>query len=320
MKRSDIRQVIREEIVRELRSHLHEAFADPIASKLAKMKGMDNKWRNFWASAAKTYNIAWDKVPKGSFRKVSPTDPAIKKNMAFWIATSVKPLNNWDSIQPGVIAVSINNKIQYMTYGRNGNQGGLGAKGMRGSGEAAGQGKRGTMQISKLKGYADEVYIFDLESYRGGTKELKAKRAKLQLGKDIFTDPKAWKRANLQRYRDMIADKIGSKGKVEKMTAEIVKWANESILDAMGLQKTTKYGDIEATLAGNAVKMDDVTRYMSNALQAFSRYIQSENSQAEHAKKYPEYATDSYEIGSMRDKAMDIKSIHDQFKKGKFKW
>jgi hypothetical protein len=322
MKRSDIRQLIREEIIKELRTKLHEAFADPIASKLAKMAGMSNKWKNFWRSSAKTYDIAWDKVPKGSFRTVSTSDAAAKKGMAFWIATSEKATTrsgySWDNVKPGVVAVTIDGKIQYFA-----GSGGIGSKGSMGArrrGEPVGQGKRGTLQYKKLPEYSDIVYIFDLESYRGGTKELKAKRAKLQLGKDVFTDPKAWKRANLQRYHDMIADKIGTKGKVEKMTAEIVKWANEAIIDAMGLQKTTEYGDIEATLAGNAVKMDDVTRYMSNALQAFSRYIQSENSQAKHAKKYPEYAADSYELGAMKEKAMDIKSIHDQFKKGKFKW
>jgi len=60
--------MIREEMIKELRS-LNEAFGDPVASKLNKMTGMDGRLKNFWRSAAKTYDIAWDKLPKGSFRK-----------------------------------------------------------------------------------------------------------------------------------------------------------------------------------------------------------------------------------------------------------
>ena len=195
MKRSDIRKIIKEELVKELKA-LNEAFADPIASKLSKMAGMDNRWKNFWRSSAKTYNIAWDKVPKGSFRKVSTSDfAAIKKGMAFWIATSPKQLPgttySWDAVKPGVVAVTIDGKIQYF-----GGSGGIGSKGSmsaRRLGDPIGQGKRGTLQLKKLPNYSDFVYMFDLESFRGGTKELKAKRAELKLGKDEFKDHKMWK-------------------------------------------------------------------------------------------------------------------------------
>ena len=40
---------------------------------------------NFWNAAAKTYDIAWDKLPAGSVRKVSPSDKAVKKGMAFYV-------------------------------------------------------------------------------------------------------------------------------------------------------------------------------------------------------------------------------------------
>ena len=101
MKRSDIRKIIKEELIDELRTKLTEAFGDPIASKLNKMTGMNNRWANFWKSAAKSYNIAWDKLPKGSFRKAPVTDPAIKDSMAFWIAESPKDVGgnySWDNI------------------------------------------------------------------------------------------------------------------------------------------------------------------------------------------------------------------------------
>ena len=86
MKKSDLKQIIREEIIQVLRGQLNEAFGDPIAAKLSKLAGIrSSRWTNFWRSAAKTYNIAWDKLPKGSFRKVQPTSPDVKKGMAFYV-------------------------------------------------------------------------------------------------------------------------------------------------------------------------------------------------------------------------------------------
>jgi len=323
MKRSDIRKIIKEELVRELKA-LNEAFADPIASKLSKMAGMDNRWKNFWRSSAMAYDIAWDKVPKGSFRKVSTSDPAIKKGMAFWIATSPKQLPgtrySWDAVKPGVVAVTINGKIQY--FGGNDGIGSTGTMSARRLGDPVGQGMRGTLQLKKLPDYSDFVYMFDLESFRGGTKELKAKRAQLKLGKDTFRDHKMYKRANLDRYKAMLADKVNSRDTVAKMVGEIVKMANGAVEEAMSVVKIGKYGDIVTTLAGNEVKLETVTRHMNSALDAFARFVRSENQNAEFTKKYPEYASDrdSFETGNMKNMALEIKSLYNQFKKGKFKY
>ncbi len=323
MKRSDIRKIIKEELVRELKA-LNEAFADPIASKLSKMAGMDNRWKNFWRSSAMAYDIAWDKVPKGSFRKVSTSDPAIKKGMAFWIATSPKQLPgtrySWDAVKPGVVAVTINGKIQY--FGGNDGIGSKGTMSARRLGDPVGQGMRGTLQLKKLPDYSDFVYMFDLESFRGGTKELKAKRAQLKLGKDTFRDHKMYKRANLDRYKAMLADKVNSRDTVAKMVGEIVKMANGAVEEAMSVVKIGKYGDIVTTLAGNEVKLETVTRHMNSALDAFARFVRSENQNAEFTKKYPEYASDrdSFETGNMKNMALEIKSLYNQFKKGKFKY
>ncbi len=323
MKRSDIRKIIKEELVKELKA-LNEAFADPIASKLSKMAGMDNRWKNFWRSSAMAYDIAWDKVPKGSFRKVSTSDPAIKKGMAFWIATSPKQLPgtrySWDAVKPGVVAVTINGKIQY--FGGNDGIGSKGTMSSRRLGDPVGQGMRGTLQLKKLPDYSDFVYMFDLESFRGGTKELKAKRAQLKLGKDTFRDHKMYKRANLDRYKAMLADKVNSRDTVAKMVGEIVKMANGAVEEAMSVVKIGKYGDIVTTLAGNEVKLETVTRHMNSALDAFARFVRSENQNAEFTKKYPEYASDrdSFETGNMKNMALEIKSLYNQFKKGKFKY
>ena len=72
MKKSDLRRIIREEVINMIRGNVNEAFADPELAKLAKMRGIQaGRWQNFFRSFAKTHDIAWDKLPKGSFRKIN---------------------------------------------------------------------------------------------------------------------------------------------------------------------------------------------------------------------------------------------------------
>ena len=138
MKKSDLKKIIREEIVEVLRGQLNEAFGDPIAAKLSKMAGArSSRWTNFWRSAAKSYDIAWDKLPKGSFRKVQPTSPDVKKGMAFYVINQDVP-NPFASSRgwaydnnlrgPAVLAVTVDNKIQYYGADRRGEGRGIGPK------------------------------------------------------------------------------------------------------------------------------------------------------------------------------------------------
>ena len=55
-----------------------------------------------------------------------------------------------------------------------------------------------------MKELSDTVMVMDFETFRGGTKALKAKRAELTLGKDKFKDAASWKKANLQRYKSRL--------------------------------------------------------------------------------------------------------------------
>ncbi len=335
MKRSDIRKIIREEFVNELQL-MSEAFADPIASKLNKLGGLDNRWKSFWQASANTYDIAWDKVPKGSFRKVANATQA-KKGMAFYVVTTRKDnpyrSSQWSdrTIYPGVLAVAIDNKIQYFQeaggtrYKRG--QMKIGAKktGYRSSSpsDAVGKGGRGMLMIKKLADLADKIYVFDLESYRGGTSALKAKRADLKSGADDFRDHKKWKQANIQRYKAMLNDKVGSRDQVDKMVGEIVKMANDSVGQAMTLPKVGQYGDLMATISGKEVALKDITREMNNALDYYSRYIRSENEDAAFLKKYPEYAKEEptrHSVEARKDAALSIRKILTDFKRGNVRW
>ena len=199
MRKSDITKIIREEVINLIKEqYITEAFADPELAKLEKMRGLDSgRWSNFFRSFAKTHDIAWDKLPAGTVQKTNNlNDPLAKKGLAFWMIDNEKPNpyggSSWSSsytLYPGVLAVTLNGKIQYMS------RGGVTSKGGRDTSpsQAVGQAGYGMLMVNKLKKMADHLLVMDFESFRGGTTALKAKRADLKLGKDTFTDHRKWK-------------------------------------------------------------------------------------------------------------------------------
>ena len=318
MRKSDIRKIIKEEVINLIRSqYLTEAFADPLIAKIANMKGLKaDRYQSFFRSFAKTHDIAWDKLPKGTVQKtMNFNDPMIKKGLAFWIIDNEKPnphrgsgwMNSY-TLYPGVLAVTLNNKVQYMSHR------GVGSKGtLRGDSSAVGQAGRGMLQVNKLKDMADHVLTMDFESFRGGTKALKAQRAELKLGKDTFKDHRAWKQANLKRYKDILNARVGSRDTVDRMVAEIVKIANEAVKTGMEVIKIGRYDRIMTTVNGNEIEIDSVTSAMSRALRSYAEYIRYQNAAEKDAEK--DWGGD-YNDKSAKETAGYIKKIHTAFKKG----
>ena len=327
MKKSDLRRIIKEEVVNVIRTqNITEAFGDPLAAKLSKLGGMkSSRWQNFWRSSAKTFDIAWDKLPKGSIRKVQPTSPDVKKGMAFYVINQDVPnpfasSRGWSYDNtlrgPAVLAVTVDNKIQYYGADRSGGTrgGGIGPKGGYKQGSAVGKGSYGTLMVKKLKQLADVVYVFDLESYRGGTSALKAKRAELKLGKDTFKDAKSWKQANLRRYQSIIQARVGTRDQVDGMVAKIVKMSNETVEKAMALPKMGRYNNIMATVNNKEVEIENVTKAMSKSLYYYGEYIQLQN---DMEKEGDDSYSKKYNEDRMKTKAGDIKKILNKFKSGK---
>ena len=319
MRKSDIRQIIKEEVINLIREqYLTEAFADPKLAMINKLGGLDAGWkRTFWDAAAKTYDLAWDKLPKGTLQKKSVTDASILKDgmMTFWVVKTQKdnPFRTGYAsytIRPGVLAVTLGGKIQY--YSKGGSIGPKDAMDKYGGG-AVGRGERGQLMTKKLKQLADEAYTFSLGDFRGGTTALKAKRAELKLGKDTFKDAKAWKQANLTRYKDILNARVGSRDQVDAMVAKIVKMANEAIATGMEITKMGPYDRLMTTVSGKEVPLENVTNAMGRALGHYANYIRFAN-QAEKEKKQG-YGSDYYSKQT-KEVAGTIKKIMIAFEKG----
>ena len=285
MKKSDLRRIIKEELVNVLEeARLSEGFADPEIRKLARLGGIEaGKWTNFFKSFANTHDIAWDQLPKGTLNKTTNmNDPLIKNGLAFFVIENDKQNpyggNRYfdQTLRAGVMAATLNGKVLYY-YGNRGRGTTIGPGGGYKAGQAVGAGVRGTLQLKKLKELADYVYVMDFETFRGGTKALKAKRAELKLGKDKFKDAAGWRRANLARYKDIMDARVGSRDQVDRMTAEIVKISNDAITTGMEVTKIGKYGDLVTTINGNEVEINAVTNAMTRILRTYAEYIRFEN-------------------------------------------
>ena len=316
MKKSDIRRIIKEEVIQLIKEqYLTEAFADPKLAMINKLGGLDRRWRgSFWDSAAKTYDLAWDKLPKGTLQKASVTDKSILKPgmMTFWVVKTEKPnifRTGYASynVRPGVLAVTLGGKIQYFNRGE-----GIGTKGSRDQ-EPVGKAERGQLQVKKIAQLADEAYTFSLGDFRGGTTALKAKRAELKLGKDTFKNARAWKQANLARYKDILDARVGSRDQVDAMVAKIVKIANEAVKTGMEVTKMGPYDRLMTTVSGKEVPLENVTNAMGRALGHYAQYIRSAN-QAEKEKD-SSFGTDYYSKQA-KDTAGTIKKILMAFERG----
>jgi len=313
-----LKQIIKEEI----RKVLKEAFGDPIAQKLEKMGGLSSRWRSFWKTMSNQYDIAWDKLPKGSFRKIKSPNEA-KKGMAFYVVNNEKPnpfanrRSYWGrTIPSGVLAVTLDGKIQYY----HGRTEGITSKAAGVStGDVVGQAPKGTAQVKKIAEIADEIYLFDLGAFRGGTKALKAARAELKLGKDIFKDDRAFKKANMERYRDLLAAKIGTKSHVDRIMAEIVKLTNEYITTGFQAGKKGKRyrGSIVVDINGKENQLSDIASNMQQALRTYERYIGYVND-VEQDKK--DGYTSGYSKGAVKREALDLKEYLLKLKKGNVTW
>ena len=139
----------------------------------------------------------------------------------------------------------------------------------------------------------------------------------MKLGKDKFTDHRAWKKANLDRYEDILRSRVGSRDQIDRMVAEIVKTANQAVSDAVtGTLKQDRYGNIQTTVAGKEVELKDVTRSMSSALETYRRYIDMENQ--EDGAPDDGYSG-RYASERKKEYALELKRYHQGFKIGKLK-
>lgn len=340
MKKSDIKRIIKEEIVKVLRGQINEDFADPIAREIHKNIGTTpSEQKMLFNALARKYDIAWDKVPAGSFQDITGDSRLAKTGLVFYMSERrVKVGGGYDqTINPGLLAVTLDGKTLFygpsshrgygiapadafrgkkQTYKTTYAQGVTTDKG-RSTTQALGQGIRGTLQLKKLVELADKMYRFDLESYRGGTTAMKAKRAELKVGTEMFTDPKRYKNANLARYKNVLATRVAGKDALDSIVKEGMQIINDAIIEGMSVVRTDKYGYPVASVNGKDIKISDLSYVMNKLFQRYEQYVSAVNMAEEEKARYGDTAVDGYRASSIRGYALEVKQIVNSLKAGK---
>ena len=309
MKKSDIKRIIKEEIVKVLRGQINEDFADPIAREIHKNIGTTpSEQKMLFNALARKYDIAWDKVPAGSFQDITGDSRLAKTGLVFYMSERrVKVGGGYDqTINPGLLAVTLDGKTLFygpsshrgygiapadafrgkkQTYKTTYAQGVTTDKG-RSTTQALGQGIRGTLQLKKLVELADKMYRFDLESYRGGTTAMKAKR-------------------------------VAGKDALDSVVKEGMQIINDAIIEGMSVVRTDKYGYPVASVNGKDIKISDLSYVMNKLFQRYEQYVSAVNMAEEEKARYGNTAVDGYRASSIRGYALEVKQIVNSLKAGK---
>jgi len=321
MKRSELRKMIREEFINILREgQLNEAFGDPLASKLYKMRGLPGNqgrgYRKFFDALSRKHDIDWAKMPKGSIqRKTTWTDKDLKENgkMVFYIINKEKeaefqPQSRWPggyTLKPGVLGVTLSGAVLYdqLISGYRG-------YGM-GKGDALGTAQRGQTSRTKYSKMADEIYVLDFDHFRGGTAALKAARKDLKFGATAIMNPKDFKKANLARYREIQRQRASklSKTDIDNAILKAMAVANKAVEEAMGGILKDRYGNSAGKLAGQVVGIQEIFRYQESLFRDYEDYIKAENEIAEMDPEQAKYTLrdDSWYMERHRDRARSLR-------------
>jgi|TARA_B110000908_G_scaffold148360_1_gene180796 hypothetical protein len=169
----------------------------------------------------------------------------------------------------------------------------------------------GISSLTKVAELADRAYCLDLDILRArySTTQKRNDRTEAKAGAIAFKDDKDFKKANLDRYNMIIADRA-SKMPIDKMVKDAIDTLTEQIKSALVKGEKGRYGDIIVgkNKKGREGKLSDAASHMQNILNDFQRYVSATN-QAE-IEKNAGYGGDYYD----RDVKRNAKEITDKIK------
>lgn len=169
----------------------------------------------------------------------------------------------------------------------------------------------GISSLTKVAELADRAYCLDLDILRArySTTDKTNDRFKAKEGAVAFKNDKDFKKANLDRYNMIIADRA-AKMPIDKMVKDAIDTLTEQIKSALVKGEKGRYGDIIVgkNKKGREGKLSDAASHMQNILNDFQRYVSSTN-QAE-IEKNAGYGGDYYD----RDVKRNAKEITDKIK------
>jgi hypothetical protein len=147
------------------------------------------------------------------------------------------------------------------------------------------------------------------------SEEQRAERASAKKGAVAFKSDKDFKKDNMARYQQILANKAASLP-LDKMVADAIEALTTQIKDGLAKGEKGRYGDIiiGRKANGSEAKMRDASNHMSNILDDYSRYVdyikQAEESEARYGDRESYYERESKNYAkSIKDKINQIESF-----------
>lgn len=309
---------------------LNEAFKSSKLRDLFNTKA-SGAWRNMQELPSSFYemtNIALDQVEDADIAEMDPneahklTKSDDGRHVIFYVVDNVKDNpyatgQGSDEIAPGILAVVNNNEFQGISW----------YKGNRSLGTASS--KDNSIGISKkYKGWdstglsspkriaevSDRAIVLDVTALRDkySTYDKRSSRKEAKAGAVAFTSAKDFKKENLARYKQILADKA-AKLPLDKMVKDAIEALTNQI--QTGFDKN-EFENGQVVLGrsskGRLISLSDASNHMSKILNNYQNYVRY-NNEAQNS------LTDYYEEESKRS-AKDLKTMIDKIEKMDYAW
>ena len=312
-------------------SELNEAFK---SSKLRNLMNMDQasaygKNKNFPSAFYGMSKVKLDQVGDESLVDVDPKT-AYKQYannrdfVVFYIVDNEKENIYADrdgrySLKPGILALSRAKDFLSVSYDQRRSKNSKNAKYTLGKDDGSavggnknykGYGATGISSIKRAAELADRAIVFNLVAGSPSSVDDIEARIKAKEGAIAFKSHVDFKRANIQRYQEILAAKA-SKLPLDKMVEDAINQLTSQMQAGIKSGEKTQYGEIKVgqNSKGRDVKVTDVANHMNSILRDYERYV-SYIAQAEKDKK-DGYSTGYYE----RESQNYAKSLKDNVKK-----
>ena len=155
---------------------------------------------------------------------------------------------------------------------------------------------------------SDRVLVINLDLIRQkySTDQLRAARAEAKSGAIAFTNDKDFKKANNDRYHQILATKAATMP-LDKMVADAIDMLTDQIKAGLASGEKTRYEEIKIgqSAKGKEVKLRDASNHMSNILDDYSRYCDYVRQEEESEKRFG--SSESWYKREIKNYALSLK-------------
>ena len=155
---------------------------------------------------------------------------------------------------------------------------------------------------------SDRVLVINLDLIRQkySTDQLRAARAEAKSGAIAFTNDKDFKKANNDRYHQILSTKAATMP-LDKMVADAIDMLTDQIKAGLASGEKTRYEEIKIgqSAKGKEVKLRDASNHMSNILDDYSRYCDYVRQEEESEKRFG--SSESWYKREIKNYALSLK-------------